>query len=198
MKPGADKKDAVRAEILAGARDLFQKYGIDKTTMEDIAEAAGKGKSTLYYYFKKKEDVFYAVAEEESADMLALVERALKGGKTAGEKLRLFFNTHDDAVRNKAKLYPMVFKETRKHLPLFQRIQRESNTLEISLFKSILLEGIASGEFKSIRKDECDAIALMGVTTLHSMQLTLILDGKIPSKEDRMEVMLDIFVRGLK
>lgn len=198
MKQATDKKDAVRAEILAGARDLFQSYGIDKTTMEDIAEAAGKGKSTLYYYFKKKEDVFYAVAEEESADILTMVEKAMNGGKNAGEKLRLFFSTSDNAIRNKAKLYPMVFKETKKHLTLFQRIQRVSNTLEIRLFKTILLEGIAAGEFRSIRKDECDAIAVMGVTTLHAMQLTLILDGKMPSTEDRMEVLLDIFIRGLK
>ena len=198
MKTATDKKDVVRGEILSGARGLFQKFGIDKTTMEDIAEAAGKGKSTLYYYFKSKEEVFSALAEEESADIYVMVEQALKGAKTAGEKLRLFFSTNDDAIRNKAKLYPMVFKETKKHIQLFQRIQRISNTLEIRLFKSILLEGIASGEFKSIRKDGCDAIAVMGVTTLHAMQLTLILDGKMPSTADRMEVMLDIFIRGLK
>ena len=92
----------------------------------------------------------------------------------------------------------MVFKETKKHLPLLHRIQREGNTLQTRLFKTILMEGIASGEFKSIRKEDCDAIAVMGVTTLHAMQLTLILDGKVPSTETRMEVMLDIFIRGLK
>jgi AcrR family transcriptional regulator len=198
MKQATDKKDAVREEILSGARGLFQKYGLDKTTMEDIAEAAGKGKSTLYYYFKSKEDVFRAVAEEESADMLEMVEKALNEANSSGEKLRLFFTTHDDAIRNKTKLYPMVFKETKKHLTLFQRIQRQSNTLETRLFKSILLEGIASGEFKSIRKEECDAIAIMGVTTLHAMQLTLILEGKLPSESDRLNVMIDIFLRGLK
>ena len=56
------KLDQVRDEILRAAMELFTKYGIDKTTMENIAEAAGKGKSTLYYYFKTKEDVFSAAA----------------------------------------------------------------------------------------------------------------------------------------
>ncbi len=198
MKPSVDKKDAVRGEILSAARDLFKTYGINKATMEDIAEAAGKGKSTLYYYFKKKEDVFYAVAVEECMEMVETVEKGLQWAKTASEKLRLFYTIQNNSIRNKAKIYPIIFKETKKHIPLFHRIQRESNTRMVKLFKSILLEGIASGEFGSIRKEQCETIAVTGVMTMHAMNLTLLLDGKGPSDEDKMGVMLDIFIRGLK
>lgn len=198
MKPSTDKKDAVRGEILSAARDLFKTYGINKATMEDIAEAAGKGKSTLYYYFKKKEDVFYAVAVEECMEMVETVEKGLQWAKTASEKLRLFYTIQNNSIRNKAKIYPIIFKETKKHIPLFHRIQRESNTRMVKLFKSILLEGIASGEFGSIRKEQCETIAVTGVMTMHAMNLTLLLDGKGPSDEDKMGVMLDIFIRGLK
>ena len=43
------------------ARQIFAKKGIANTTMNDIAEASGKGRRTLYTYFKSKEDVYYAV-----------------------------------------------------------------------------------------------------------------------------------------
>jgi len=198
MKPVQDKKDAVRDEILAAARGLFQNYGIDKTTMEDIAEAAGKGKSSLYYYFKTKEDVFCAVAQQEMASMTEALEKGLKSARTATEKVRLFFSVQDSALRSKAKLYPLVFRETKKHILLFQKLQRDANTQQTKLFKSILLEGIAAGEFRSISRAECDTIALTAVTTLHALQLNLILDGKTPSDEDKLEVMLDILVRGLR
>ncbi len=33
--------------------------------MEDIAKAAGKGKSTLYYYYTSKDEIFNAVIEDE-------------------------------------------------------------------------------------------------------------------------------------
>ena len=56
------KNNLVKAAILQAAERLFQKWGINKTTMEDIAHEARKGKSTLYYYFKSKEDVLEAVA----------------------------------------------------------------------------------------------------------------------------------------
>ena len=38
-KPATTKNDLVRDEILRAAKDLFQTYGLKKTTMEDIAEA---------------------------------------------------------------------------------------------------------------------------------------------------------------
>lgn len=197
-KPDPLKFDIVRYEILGGAKDLFQTYGLEKTTMEDIAEAAGKGKSTLYYYFKKKEDVFYAVVKEEMLSIMETVEKGIKLAHTAEEKLRLFFTIHDNAIRNKAKLYPIIFKETKKHVPLLHRIRRETHTNEIKTMKAILLEGLASGEFKSISKEECENIAITGITIMHGMHLTLFLDGKVPSVEDKMAVLLDIFLRGLK
>ena len=52
-----EKKDElIVQDIINGAKKLVQQYGLKKTTMEDIAKAAGKSKSTLYYYFKDKED----------------------------------------------------------------------------------------------------------------------------------------------
>lgn len=196
--PDPIKLDLVRDDILRAAMDLFQKYGIDKTTMEDIAEAAGKGKSTLYYYFKKKEDVFYAVAEREISSLLATLEKGLEAGKTAGEKVALFFTIQDRSLRSKLKLYPMIFKETNKHIQLFHNLQRLANTMQTKLFKSILLEGIEAGEFRSISKEECSTIAVTAVATLQAMHLTVILDGKMPTNEDKLEVMHSIMVRGLR
>jgi len=51
-----NKKDQNRENILKIAREIFSKYGYKKTTLDDIANAVRKGKSSLYYYFKSKED----------------------------------------------------------------------------------------------------------------------------------------------
>lgn len=193
-----DKKDEVRDGILSAARGLFLKYGLDKTTMEDIAEAAGKGKSTLYYYFSKKEDVFHALALQEGAATMEALEKGLRQAAGAAQKVKVFFTLQDSLLRSKVKLAPLVFRETGRHIDLIQRLQREANTRITNIFKSILVEGIESGEFRSIRKEDCDAIACGAVTTLHAMQLTLILDGKTPSEECRQTVMIDVFIRGLK
>ncbi|PIF05120.1 MAG: TetR family transcriptional regulator, partial [Draconibacterium sp.] len=60
-----NKKDTNRENILKIAREIFSKYGYKKTTLDDIASAVRKGKSSLYYYFKSKEDLFHAVIMKE-------------------------------------------------------------------------------------------------------------------------------------
>ena len=194
----SDREDLVRDEILRAARELFQTYGLTKTTMEDIAEAAGKEKSTLCYYFKNKEEVFRVVAGLEFADVMETIGKGVKWVHSAEEKLRLFFTIRNNAIRCKARLYPPIFKGTKNHMPLFRRIQRESNTAEVKMLKALLLEGIASGEFKGIKKKDCAAIAIIGVTALHGLDLNLLLDGRLPSAEARLAVITDIFMKGLR
>ena len=55
-----------KERILSAAKNLFSRFGLEKTTMEDIAKAAGKGKSSLYYYFKSKEEVMPRLSERRS------------------------------------------------------------------------------------------------------------------------------------
>ena len=49
--------------ILSGALEVFKSKGLEGATMDEIANASGFGKATLYYYFKSKEDVLCAILE---------------------------------------------------------------------------------------------------------------------------------------
>lgn len=192
------KLDLVRDEILHAATGLFKKYGIDKTTMEDIAEASGKGKSTLYYYFKTKEDVFSSAATLENNKLQQLIENGLRGAKSAGEKITLFFTLQDKYLRTQIKLFPTVFKESKKHVALFLRLQRMDAAWGTQLFTAILHEGINSGEFKRITKEECDTISATAIAALYAIQLNQILEYEILPDTARIVKMVEIFVRGLK
>ena len=63
------------------ARQLFAKNGLENTTMNDIAEASGKGRRTLYTYFKSKDEVYSAVINGElmriSSTFLAVARKQL-------------------------------------------------------------------------------------------------------------------------
>ncbi|MBN1821426.1 MAG: helix-turn-helix transcriptional regulator, partial [Prolixibacteraceae bacterium] len=43
--------EKIKNKIIKVAQETFKKYGYRKTTMDEIAFAASKGKSSLYYYF---------------------------------------------------------------------------------------------------------------------------------------------------
>jgi len=64
------KEEIIRNEVIITAQRLFQKYGYSKTTMEDIAKAMDRGKSTIYYYFKSKDEIFEAVIIKEADDVV--------------------------------------------------------------------------------------------------------------------------------
>lgn len=53
-----DKKATRREEILTGALQAFSEKGYDKTSMDDIVQASGLSKGTIYWHFKNKEAVF--------------------------------------------------------------------------------------------------------------------------------------------
>jgi AcrR family transcriptional regulator len=59
---------ATRARILAAARDHFERFPIEKTTMIDIAEAAGLSRPTVYRYFPNRDDLVTAVLIEAIRD----------------------------------------------------------------------------------------------------------------------------------
>ncbi|HEY8393966.1 MAG TPA: helix-turn-helix domain-containing protein, partial [Thermaerobacter sp.] len=51
-------------EIVEAARKLFREKGYYATTMQDIADAVGLQKASLYHYIKSKEALLLRIAGE--------------------------------------------------------------------------------------------------------------------------------------
>jgi AcrR family transcriptional regulator len=60
-----------RAGLLDGALRAVAAQGARRTTMNDIAAAAGVAKATLYNHFRTKQDVWRALVESEVGDLAA-------------------------------------------------------------------------------------------------------------------------------
>jgi AcrR family transcriptional regulator len=73
--------------IEAGAR-VFLRFGFQRATMGDIAQAAGMSRPALYLVFSSKEEVFEAVVAHWIEDSLARIAAGLAGRASLGEKLR--------------------------------------------------------------------------------------------------------------
>jgi AcrR family transcriptional regulator len=65
-----------RDRILDAAKNLFAQYGYQRTSMVDIAKAAGLSRPALYLQFHSKDEVYLALAE-------AVVSRALNDAQAA-------------------------------------------------------------------------------------------------------------------
>lgn len=59
------KKKQTRKAILEAALDLFSSRGYEQTSIDQLAQAAGIGKGTVYSYFQTKSEIFLAFCEEQ-------------------------------------------------------------------------------------------------------------------------------------
>ena len=82
-----------KEKIISAATRLFSRFGLEKTTMEDIAKAAKKGKSSLYYYFKSKEEVFAEVIKKEIAGLKTAIIEAIEKEDDPYNKFRKFVDS---------------------------------------------------------------------------------------------------------
>ena len=79
--PGLDR-------IVAQARVLFYERGFDATSMQDLADALGLHKSTLYHHVASKDDVLLAVCRATLDSLQASLDAAeTRPDLTAAERL---------------------------------------------------------------------------------------------------------------
>lgn len=68
---GTDKRD----RILDAAQSLFVRYGVKRTSIDDVAREAGIAKGTVYLSFRSKAELFSAIADRLCANTLADARR---------------------------------------------------------------------------------------------------------------------------
>ncbi len=112
-----NKDEKVKFEILEAARKVFQKWGINKTTMEDIAAESGKGKSTLYYYFKSKHEIFEEIAQNEIQKISNIALNKINLVMSPKEKLKNYLTSTLTELKNTVSLYPLVMGEVKGNKP---------------------------------------------------------------------------------
>jgi AcrR family transcriptional regulator len=71
------KESARQAHVLETALTVFLRHGFRKTSMEDIAQAAGISRQGIYLHFKDKDAIFKASIEKSLDDGLQAANRIL-------------------------------------------------------------------------------------------------------------------------
>src|SRR5256884_9992222 len=68
-----DHLDARRRQILDGARTCFARLGYGGATVRRLEEATGLARGAIFHHFRDKDSLFLAVAEDDTAAMVATV-----------------------------------------------------------------------------------------------------------------------------
>jgi len=157
---GSNKKDANRESILKIAQEIFSKYGYKKTTLDDIANAVRKGKSSLYYYFTSKEDLFQAVIQKEVDLLRKELEIVVNRNTDPVDKLRDYILTKLTTFRSMANFYNALENDVTA-IEFIENIKLRHQQEEIRMIKRILIEGVRKNIFEVYDL----TLAAIGITT---------------------------------
>jgi len=188
------QKDKVRTQIVTVASKIFTRFGFRKTSMEEIAMAAKKGKSSIYYYFSSKEDIFKAVVEKEAEELKNDLKIAIAKVDDPGEKLRTFVLFRMDKLSTLTNFYAALKSEHLSHLEFIEKIRKEYDKNEVRILKSILQTGIDQGKF-SVEDPELAAVAI--ATALKGLEIPLFIKKEHGNIEDRLDNLINFLFYGL-
>lgn len=68
------EKEKIRERLFAAGRSCFTRYGLKKTTIDDLVKPVGIAKSSYYLFFESKESLY---VELLMAEMPAMMERLI-------------------------------------------------------------------------------------------------------------------------
>jgi len=176
------------------ASTLFSRYGFKKATMDEIANAMGKGKSSIYYYFSSKEEIYEAVIEREAEFLRREVIRSISQADSPREKLRSYVLARMKTFSKVSNFYDAIRTEVVSHLDFIDRIRKKYDREEIRILQDILEEGIRDHSFRKL-EPELTAIAI--VTALKGLEIPLFWNKKGKNRENPMEPFLDVLFHGI-
>ena len=170
---GRTKKEVVsdfrRAEILEAARKVFGKKGFNETTMDEIAEAAGLAKGTLYLYFSSKQDVYLKTLQFGQAELLEQVKTNMKTAESLRAKIRSLIETRVKYAEENRDFYKIYLTEFSSVIHPAS-INKDFRNLDLSKAQALeraMREGMERNE---IRQLDVEAAAFM----IHDMARSLI------------------------
>jgi len=149
----ANQNDVIQQEILRVAIRLYRKFGPNKVTMDDVARATGRSRTSLYYYYKNRDEIFQAVldslAKLKTSEDWKSVLSAMWSSMEADEK-----STHTKAMDALHK--KLIYQESIILNEILSSAVKQNNVRAISPGEQDMLDFIISSGIRGLRREIYD------------------------------------------
>ncbi len=164
-----DKKATRTQEIAQAALAVFSNHGYAQAGIEQIAQEAGIGKSTVYEYYKTKEELFLAAVMTGAADWIADLQAIGRETSDPVQRLagiaELYLESCQESQQG-SRMFLEVITQTCLQGGIFYdrpHLIRELHQRIVRILVAYLLEGVSRGQLRPniARKAEKICINLM-------------------------------------
>ena len=183
-----------RKQILHAAGNVIRQFGFEKTTMNDIARALRKGKSSLYHYFTNKDQIFEEVLKSEIAELKVEFMRVIDAEPTAEGRIRAYVLNRMDMFRKLARRHMSFIERTAERYDLLLRIHEEYDHEEVAIISNILTQGVSEGRF-AVR--DVTTAATTVVTALKAFEYPFSKVANAARTAKELDALLEILFSGI-
>jgi AcrR family transcriptional regulator len=186
--------EEARTKIIDIARNIFTHFGFKKTTMEEIALATRKGKSSIYYYFNSKEDIFKAVVEKEAEELKEELYKKIADIEDPIERLKVYITVRMRKLNKLTNFYTALKSDYMSHLEFIEQIRKSYDQDEVRVVAGIIQEGIERGKF-SVEDPHLSAVAI--VTAMKGLEVPLFINKEHGNFEARLDSLINFLFYGI-
>lgn len=198
-----ENQDKKREMILEAALKRFAHFGLNKTTMTEIAQDLSISKALLYYYFPDKIQLYAAVMQSLIQTMGAVIRQEVAAADTSLEALYIYLEKRQQFVKTHYNLLSESHKTPEMPAPVLQMFQ---NAVDVE--KAFLVEVFTKAEQKKEIQKSSDKQLLAEIfqNAVTGIRLHVRLPHKfmLPDKEqfdeilEKEKTLARIFLKGLK
>ena len=191
-EPAADR---TRDGIVEAARRRFLRFGVRKTTMDEVAREAGCSRTTLYTHFRNKEDLYGSLLEQDAEAFIAEASAVLATEATAGQKIqRIVGITRQTYARNHVMRLALAGDAEMSLEPIADAFTREQEQRIVDLLRQVIEEGVAEGSLRALDTERTAYLMFHLGRVLVERETAGAADYPF---DEIMALMDDIFARGI-
>ena len=140
-------KEEKLESILETAKKAFARYGLRKTSLEEVARMARVAKATIYNYFGSKDQVYMEVLRREANEVVEKISSSMDQEALPCDKLVSFAKAKFRYMRQAINILNLDREGIEKLLPSAESVRNELFEREVNIIRSILEEGVKKGIF---------------------------------------------------
>jgi AcrR family transcriptional regulator len=191
-----------RTELLEAALQVFSSKGYRNTRLEEVAEAAGVTKGTIYHYFENKEALLVGVIEHSQALAFGRAEEVLRDVELpASARIRLLVRkVFFDADHARRPMVSLLLRGVAHEVPqAHQRWLRDGPVWLWTVIAQLVAEGQQRGEFRQDADGEVGARLLVSGLLVQIMWQQHAADvPEVTMDQDRLiDSSVELFLAGL-
>lgn len=185
----------LKCRLLDAARLIFARFGYNKTSVDEIARAAGKGKSTFYYYFESKEEIFKAAIEQEADIFRAKLKESITSGTGPLEKIRNYLLTRLLSFKDLVNFYNAIKNEGMNQISFINEIRMSYELEQLNIIKSVLKESV---ENKLVEINDLDLVSEAMAEILKGLEYYMMFNTSETEKlENKVDGVLKLIFKGI-